>query len=230
MKILLALLLATALPALAIPGEITAQYELSNKGITIGRVSETFVRKGDTYTITSVSRSEGLLKMIYDETITLQSTGRMTENGLQPLRFEERRTREPAKRDVTATFDWERGVMHSRFRGESSEHPLPRGTQDRMSMMYQFLFLKPRAGNLVMTMSNGRKIEHYTYRLVEEVRIVTPMGEFDTLHVERVTYSPRESKADVWLAKAHDNFPVRVVFDDPKGLRVEQTVVALQTR
>ena len=45
---------------------------------------------------------------------------------------------------------------------------------------------------------------------------------------ERVTSSPKESKAQVWLAKNHFNFPVRVVFDDPKGLRVEQILVALQ--
>ena len=224
-----ALLLLAALPALAVPVEITAQYELTNKGITIGRVSESFVRKGDTYTISSVTRSEGILKIVYDEQITLQSAGKVNDGGLQPLRFEERRTREP-KRDVSATFDWERGVLQSRFRGETTQHALPRETQDRLSMMYQFMHLKPRSGNLVMAMSNGRKIEHYTYRLVDEVRIATPMGEFDTLHVERVTYGPKESKAEVWLAKDHHNIPVRVVFDDPRGLRLEQNIVALQTR
>jgi hypothetical protein len=36
-------------------------------------------------------------------------------------------------------------------------------------------------------MSNGRKVELYTYRFVDEVRIATPAGEFDTLHFERVT-------------------------------------------
>jgi hypothetical protein len=226
---LLALLLLAALPALAVPVEITAQYELTNKGITIGRVNESFVRKGDSYTISSVTRSEGILKIVYDEQITLQSAGRVNDGGLQPLRFEERRTREP-KRDVSATFDWERGVLQSRFRGETTQHALPRETQDRLSMMYQFMHLKPRSGNLVMAMSNGRKIEHYTYRLVDEVRIATPMGEFDTLHVERVTYGPKESKAEVWLAKDHHNIPVRVVFDDPRGLRLEQNIVALQTR
>ena len=120
--------------------------------------------------------------------------------------------------------------MQSRFKGETSQHQLPRETQDRISMMYQFMHLKPSSGNLVIAMSNGRKVEHYTYRLVEEVRIATPMGEFDTLHVERVTYSPKDSKADVWLAKDHFNIPVRVVFDDPRGLRLEQNIVALQTR
>ena len=230
MKNLLALLiLLAALPASAIPSEITAEYQLTNNGVTIGRVAESFVRKGDTYSISSVSRSEGILKVFYDEQITLQSVGRVVPGGLQPLQFDERRARD-SRRDVHATFDWERGVMQSLFKGETSRHQLPRETQDRISMMYQFMHLKPRAGHLVIAMSNGRKVEHYTYRLVEEVRIATPMGEFDTLHVERVTYSPKDSKAEVWLAKDHHNFPVRIVFDDPKGLRLEQTLVDLQTR
>ena len=229
MKMLFAVFLFTASIALATPTEITAEYQLANNGITIGRVSESFIRKGDTYSISSVSRSEGILKLLYDERITLQSTGNVNPRGLQPLQFDERRARDP-RRDVNATFDWERGLMQSRFKGETSQVPLPRETQDRISMMYQFMHLAPRAGNLVLAMSNGRKVEHYTYRLVDEVRISTPMGEFDTLHFERVIYSPNQNRAEVWLAREHFNFPVRVVFDDPKGLRLEQTIVALQTR
>ena len=215
--------------AFAMPSEIKAEYQLINNGITIGRVQETFVRKGDTYAISSVSRSEGVLKVLYDEQITLQSAGRESPAGLQPLTFEEKRTKE-SKRDVSATFDWSRGVMQSRFKGETSMHPLPPETQDRISMMYQFMHLKPRAGNVVMSMSNGRKVEAYTYRIVDDVRLATPMGEMDTVHIERVTTLPRQSKVEVWLAKQHYNFPVRVVFDDPKGLRVEQNIVALQAR
>jgi hypothetical protein len=228
MKSLLALL-AFASAAAAAPNEITAEYQLTTKGLTIGHVNETFVRKGDDYSISSVSRSEGILKILYDEQITLQSVGKVGALGLQPLRFDEHRAREPL-RDVNATFDWERGVMLSHFKGETSQLPLPRDTQDRISMMYQFMHLTPRPGNFVIAMSNGRKVEHYTYRFVDEVRIATPMGEFQTLHFERVTYSPKDNKAEVWLARDHFNFPVRVVFDDPKGLRLEQTIVALQSR
>ena len=41
---------------------------------------------------------------------------------------------------------------------------------------------------------------------------------------------PDEVRADVWLAKDRFNFPVRVVFDDPKRFRLEQTIVALDIR
>jgi hypothetical protein len=229
MRRLAALLLASAAAAAsaAAPTRISAEYELTNRGLTIGRVQESYVREGGRYQIQSVSRAEGALKLFYDERITLQSVGEVVDHGLKPLSFEERRTREP-KRDVNATFDWANGVMHSRYRGEVTQHALVPATQDRLSMMYQFMHVKTGAGPMTMSMSNGRKVERYTYRLVGEPRIETPAGEFDTLHFERVTSQPNDRHVEVWLAKSHHNFPVRVVFDDPRGLRVEQRLVALK--
>jgi hypothetical protein len=213
----------------AAPSEITAEYQLSSAGLTIGRIKETFVRKGETYRILSVTRAEGVLKLVLDDQIVLSSTGRIVAGGLQPLAFSQRRTREPA-RDIEATFDWERGIMLSTFEGRQSEVPLPRLTQDRLSLMYQFMNLDRGDGTVVLPMSNGRKVELYTYRFVSEERLPTPAGEFDTLHYQRVTQGPKESRAEVWLAKDRFNLPVKVVLDDPKGLRIEQSLVALQAR
>ena len=226
----LAVLLLASLPALAaaIPNRIHAEYELVNNGLTIGRVQESFVRTGDSYEIRSVSRAEGMLKVLYDEQITLQSTGKVGDAGLKPLQFDERRTKEP-KRDVSATFDWERGVLQSRYRGEVTRHALPAATQDRISMMYQFMHVKPRQGNMTLTMSNGRKVEKCTYRMVDEVKIGTPAGEYDTVHFERVVSEPNDRHVEVWLAKEKSFFPVRILFDDPRGFRVEQRLVSLRT-
>ena len=99
---LLFLLISTA--AHALPTEVTAEYRLSNNGLTIGRVNETFVRRGDTYTIQSVTRSDGVLKMIYDDQITLESSGRIVASGLQPLEFGQRRARD-SSRDIKAVFE-----------------------------------------------------------------------------------------------------------------------------
>lgn len=228
MKFLAALLFAST-GALAIPNEITAEYQVMNSGVKIGRVNETFTRKGDDYFIQSVTRSEGPLKLIFDDQVTLESTGKVVGGGLRPLRFEQKRARD-SRRDVDATFDWERGVMRSTFRGESSEVALPSDTQDRLSLMYQLMRARAVEGTMKVPMANGRKVELYTYRLVREEKLTTPAGEFDTLHFERVTGKPTESRADVWLAKDRFNFPVRVVFDDPRGFRLDQILVALQTR
>lgn len=219
--------LAASGAALANPTDIAAEYQLVFTGFTIGHVSETYSRKGDTYAIRSVARAEGPLKLFLDDQLTLQSSGRVVASGLQPLEFAQHRANS-SKGAVEATFDWDRGIMHSQSGDSTSEVPLPTETQDRISLMYQFMNLKPGRERVEMHMSNGRKVELYTYRFVDEQNVVTPAGTFNTLHYERVTSGPKESKAQVWLAKDRFNFPVRVVFDDPKGLRVEQILVGLK--
>ena len=222
-------LLALSAASHALPVEVAAEYKLVSAGVMIGRVSETFQRNGDTYSIRSVTRSEGVLKLVLDDNVTLQSQGRVNAGGLQPLEFDQKRAGN-SSRDVHATFDWDRGVMVSRFRGETHDVELPKATQDRISVMYQFMTFATAAKTVEMSMSNGRKVERYTYRFVEEVRLSTPAGDFDTLHYERVTSSPKESKAAVWLAKDRFNIPVRVMFDDPKGLSLEQLIIELKVR
>jgi len=221
---------ATAAAALAAPPtQITARYDLSHPLLgTIGRVEESFQRRGDEYSIRSVTTSQGALKMVFDERLVLESDGRVNDQGLQPMRFSQTRTK-AAKQDVSATFDWQHGIMRSSKDGEVKEVPLPPKTQDRISVMYQFMNMPAGSDRVTMNMSNGRKVDSYTYRLVNEERVSTPAGAFDTLHYQRVTTDPKESHADVWLAKDRFNFPVRVVFDDPKGLRLEQNLVTLDT-
>ena len=229
MKTIAALVLATAANAAPVPAEIKAEYEVTSAGVRIGRVHDSYVRKGDTYAIQSVTRSEGPLKAFLDDQVTLESAGRIVAGNLRPSQFGQRRMKDPS-RDVSATFDWERGVIHSSYKGERKEIPLPEATQDRISLLYQLMNVTPRTGAMTIPMSNGRRVEVYTYRIVDNVRITTPAGEFDTLHLERVNASARENRAEVWLAKDRFNFPVRVVFDDPRGLRLEQNLVALQAR
>jgi hypothetical protein len=197
--------------------------------VIVGRVRETFVREGGTYRIESVTRAEGPLKLLLDGTVTLQSEGRVGPRGLVPLRFEQRRTRD-ASRDILATFDWAASRMRSEYRGEERTEPLPAGTQDRLSVMYQFMNLATRANEVRVHMSNGRKVELYAYRKVDEPLLVTPAGEFATVHFERVLDSPQGRQAQLWLAKDRFNLPVRVVFTDPKGLSLDQELVSLVTR
>jgi hypothetical protein len=229
MKLFAASIVFASLAAAAQPTEVTAEYRVTNSGMTIGSVSETFVRKGDSYTIRSVTSSDGVLKPFLDDQITVESSGRVGESGLQPLEYGERRLKD-SKRDLKMTFDWSKGVMKTLFRGESSEVALPAATQDRISVMYQFMNMRELGDTLSIPMAERQKVELFNYRLIEEVKLTTPAGEFDTRHYQRVVSDPKDTRADVWLAKDRFNFPVRLVLDDPKGFRLEQTLVDLQTR
>ncbi len=230
MKVLLAaLLLSTSVAAAAPPSEVIAEYTVIHTGLTIGRINEVFLRKGDLYTAQSVTRSEGPLKLLLDDQITLESSGRLGAAGLQPLEFVQRRAKDP-KRDLHTSFDWDKGTVSTLLHGEKSEVALPPETQDRLSAMYQFLHIASYGPTLAMPMAMGRRVETYNYRLVEEGKLATPAGEFDTLHYARVTEKPGDTKVDVWLAKDRYKFPVRAIFDDPKGFRLEQMLVLITTR
>lgn len=216
--------------AAAQPLQIEAQYIVTtNGGITIGRANESFTRKGDAYTIRSETRSEGVLKTFVDDQFTVESSGRVGKEGLKPLEYNERRAKDN-KRDLKSTFNYKIDVMHTEMRGEPSDAWVPPGTQDRISIMYQFAHLPELGDTLVIPMADRRRIKTYTYKMIGDERIATPAGEFDTRHYQRVLDEPKETKVDVWLAKARNNFPVRVIFDDPKGFKLEQLLVSLEIR
>lgn len=229
MKTLLLLLALLSSAAWATPTAIEAEYRISRNGLHIGRVQETYARDGAAYRIESVTRTDGVLKLLYDDSIVLQSEGRFGASGLVPLRFEQRRARDPG-RDIRATFDWDRAVMHSEYKGEKQDHALPRGTQDRLSIMYQFMNVRPIGDEVTMHMSNGRKVELYRYRKVDEPVLSTPAGDFETLHYARVTENEHESKAEIWIAKDRFQLALRAIFDDSSGARLEQSIQRLSTR
>jgi hypothetical protein len=221
--------LSLAAPALALPTQIEAEYLISTSGIPIGRVSESYSRTENAYRIESTTRSEGLFKLFRDDTVILKSEGRVVPAGLQPLRFEQQRAGDRT-RDILAAFDWAGSLLRSRYRGEESTHPLPPGTQDRLSILYQFMNMAPGGNEVRLHMSNGRKVERYAYRKVDEPVIRTPAGEFATVHYERITEGANEDKAQLWLAKDRYNLAVRIVFQDARGLQLEQTITSLATR
>lgn len=230
MRLLAAAAAFLAIPAaLALPVQVDAEYSVSAAGVPIGRVTETFRRDGDAYRIESTTRAEGVLKLFRDDTIVLTSAGRVGPKGLQPLHFEQRRLGDRT-RDIVAEFDWAKAELRSEYRGESSVHALPPGTQDRLSILYHFMGGGTAAKLVRLHMSNGRKVEAYAYRKVGEPVIATPAGEFATAHYERVTESEKESRAQLWLARDRFNLPVRVVFEDAKGLKLEQNLVSLTAR
>ena len=230
MKTLLILFVAVlSSQAWATPTSIEAEYKISRNGLHIGRVLETYARDGGAYRIESVTRTDGVLKLLYDDSIVIQSEGRFGTAGLVPLRFEQKRARDPS-RDIRATFDWERAVMHSEYKGEKHDHALPRGTQDRLSIMYQFMNVQPLGDEVTMHMSNGRKVELYRYRKVDEPVLRTPAGDFETLHFARVTEGEHESKAEIWIAKDRFRLTLRAIFDDSSGARLEQSILSLSTR
>lgn len=224
-KVIALLLVAASLTAQAAPGRITAHYSLTRNGQELAEVVEVFTQDRGRYRIESVTQAVGVLRLLTRENIRFLSEGRVTRNGLQPLHFEHHRGAAPARR-IIADFDWKARQARLQHDGEEEILPISPGLQDRLSLMYQFMFLKLDKPVLVFDMTNGRKISRYTYRRVEEGELVTPAGSFRTVQWSRVR-EPGDEGTDVWLALDRHQLPVKIVFEEEGGARLTQVLTRL---
>lgn len=211
--------------AQAAPQQIQASYKLIKNGQQVGVVTERFQQAENRYTLESETSATGVFALFAKGKIRLSSRGEVTADGLRPLHFEHHRGADPAKL-ITADFDWSKRSATHRFDGETETAALTPGAQDRLSLLYQFMFKPPRKGEIRLAMTTGRKLNLYRYRLVGEEKITTPAGSFSTLHLSR-QHVADEDGTEIWLAKSRHYFPVRIVFEEKGGGRLEQILTSL---
>ena len=231
-RALLAMGLA-ALAALPVAGDaappesVKASYDVFKDGLHVAVVQETFEKNGARYHIVSESTPAGLLALLVRTHIRVQSSGAVTAAGLRPEQFEYGRL-DDAGKNVSATFDWQGGQLHMTFDGRNESIALPQGTQDRVSLMYQFMFLPAeKFDSLAFHMTNGKKIEPYRYHLAGTERIDTPLGKLNTLRLVKQR-EPGDNAVEVWLAPDRNFFPVRLLILENDGSRFEQVITRLE--
>lgn len=227
--LLAALLITGSLNALAAPPQrVTATYSLSRNGQEMAQVVETFARNKGRYQIESVTTAVGIYRVLTGESITLRSTGVVTKAGLQPVHFEHHRGSRADKK-IVADFDWRKRQATFVHDGNTETAPIPPGMQDRISLMYQFMFLPLKKPELSVDMSNGKKVTRYEYLRTGEDTLHTPAGTFRTLHLTRKR-EPGDDGTEVWLAEDRFHIPVKVLIEEDKGGRMEQVLTRLDIR
>jgi len=210
------------------PTEVKSAYGVFRNGIRVGTVDETFTREGDRYRIVSETVAAGALSWVLRDKLIVSSEGLITGAGLQPLRYEFRREKDP-KKTIRASFDWQALMMESAHDGKVERIPLRPGTQDRLSAMYQFMFATPRASQVGTWMTNGKNVEQYLYLKQGDPRVKTEAGEFNTMHYKRAIPLD-EDQAEIWVARDRNYLPVRILFTRTSGARDEQALLALSVR
>jgi len=209
----------------AAPQHIQATYDMRKSGQQFAVVSETFTQTGKRYRIESDTKGIGIFALFDKGGIKLVSSGEVTKDGLRPLHFEHHRGSDPAKL-VVADFDWDNNVLTLKYDGHTETAKLEPGTQDRLSLMYQFMFMPHKTKDMTFHMTNGRGLERYQYSAAGEEQLDLPAGTFKTLRYSR-QHKNDEDGTEVWLASAKDHFPVRVVIEEKKGGKLEQTLTQL---
>ena len=211
----------------ASPSRVQAIYEIYKGGLGIGRIEETYVFSKDHYTLVSTTRATGLLAIFRPGRIILRSSGLVGDHGLKPLSFSDVRESDES-RNRSAEFDWNAMQLTMIEQAQRTVVPLPEDTQDRLSAMYQFMFLSlSKTDKLDFHMTNGGKLDIYNYRITHDQSVTVPLGTFKALYVASVP-EPGVNRTEIWLATEHANFPYKMVITDPDGGSLTQVLTKFE--
>lgn len=210
----------------AAPTRIIAEYDVSRNGMLVARIHESFERQGNTYVIRSETRGAGILALARRANLVAISRGKVLPGGLQPEQFERTRGNDAATR-ASAEFDWNGRELTLLHDGKRETVPLVAGTQDRLSAMYQFMFMGLNGrSQLDLVVTNGAKLDRYTYDLRASEATDTPLGALRSVRLIR-RREAGDSGAEIWLATERAQLPARVIVQETDGDRLEQLLTRL---
>jgi hypothetical protein len=204
------------------PDTIEAVYDVYKKGMRV-EITESYVRNQARYTLSSIWKPTGLLALVRPEKIVVTSSGLAGRQGLQPLLFDHRRELDKNK-DSRAEFDWDNKRLTLTHQGQQKVVALPEGTQDRLSAMYQFMFLPlPDGSRVDFPMTNGEKLDDYRYTVTHGQTIKVPAGEFKTIYLDS-QIKPGERRTEIWLAAEHHYLPCKMTITEANGDQLTQVL------
>ena len=199
-------------PALPRSAQLTFAVYKGASHFRVGEAVHTLEIDNGHYVIRAVTQTLGLVSLFKSYELIQDSSGSYTRLGLQPERFAEERKEKPATQSYWAEFD--HAAHLARF-SNGGEVALPPDMQDILSILYQFPAVSD--GEIAtVSVSNGRKIEHYEFRIVTDEEIDTAIGKLLTVHMSKL-HGPDEDGLEIWLAREYRLFPVKMRFIEKNG-------------
>jgi hypothetical protein len=165
--------------------------------------------------------------MLVGKILDAKTEGSIDSYGLAPASYVEKRFR---KEPTTTSFD--RTAQTIRFTGSDQTYPIKGGEQDRNSVIWQLASVARAARNKfkpgsewTFFVAGQRDAEPWTFKVIKQQKLRTPLGELKTLHITRTPPSgTNDQQLDLWLAPQREWYPVRLRFSEDNGDFIEQTL------
>ncbi|MDO9151862.1 MAG: DUF3108 domain-containing protein [Methylotenera sp.] len=207
---------------------VHSEFEVTRGGdsgiLGIAYITFNMDSRKNTYQLTSITEPKGLASIFLSK-LEQYSEGNVDEKGLKPSYYAYEFGANSGKNQY-AHLLWSDGVIEMTSNKGKKSEPLPEGTQDFLSFMYQFMFTPP-LNVMQITMTNGKYLRTYTYSFEGEETISTKLGDLKTLHL--LKSGENQEKTEVWLALDYQNIPVRIRKTEKDGAVLEQTVTTIST-
>lgn len=214
-------ILLSAVQASAAPKSVKLTYEVKRNGQRFGNVTETYSQTGKQYSLQSVTKGSGVYALLGER--KLLSQGDVTNDGLRPKHFESLQSSN-AKKTLINNFDWKARMLSMQVKGQAEQVALLPGTQDLLSVMYQFMFKPPTFGQLKLSITTGKRLKTHQYQVnAQSAKLITPAGEFKV--VELTEMDAADAKK-IYLATEKFALPVKIVVQDD-GATIEQLLTQM---
>ena len=171
---------------------------------------------GETYEARMETRAPGLPPRIQ------LSSGRITAEGLAPLRFSEKTRTEQATH-------FERAAQRLSFSNNRPATTLLAGAQDRLSVLLQLGAMLagephrfPAGTTVLIQTATTRDAEPWAFTVEGAEPLDLPGGSVSTVKLVRPPRHEFDQRMELWLAPGLDYAPVRLRLTQPNGDWVDQ--------
>jgi hypothetical protein len=155
-------------------------------------------------------------------TRTQTSTGQVTAEGLEPVRFSDKNRSEQA-----AHFERDKGKVS--FSSNRPDAPLLAGAQDRLSVMLQLGAMIggapqkfPPGTEIAVQTADTQEAQGWVFTVEATEQLHLPGGSVSALKLIRNPRKEYDQKVELWLAPRMDYVPVRLRLTQPNGDSVDQ--------
>ena len=206
------------------PQRVQMDFAVNSGAMRLGEGRDVLEHDGKQYSVISESKTVGLAAFFYKMNVRRESRGLITRSGLRPLHFEENRSRKPKR---AADFDWDAKLIKLTDGENISTVELPDNTYDQTSFSYAFAFRSPDEELPPVHLTDGHRLSDYKYKMVGKEKIKTPIGELETVHIQKVREADDKRGFEVWLAVGHHYLPVQIRLIEKDGTVLDSTVTAI---
>lgn len=201
-------LLAEQPPA---PTLFEADYSIHMKGARVARMKRRFHQlDSGIYQYHSETRTTGLISIFRKDRIVETSNWQLQNQKLIPVEYYYSHSGGKKDRLVNISFDWENKRITNSIDGSSWKMPTSPNVMDKL--LYQLaLMYDLQAGRIPLhyTVADGGKTKTYNFEILGEELLETPLGEFQTLKLER--HKPNSKRKSIlWCATQLEYLPVKV--------------------
>lgn len=233
--------LASVATASDIP-DFSANYLVKLNGIQAGELKRSLSTE-DTglRRFKSVSQAKGVFSFFKPDIIEETSLWKLDNDRVQPQYYRYQRSGGDKEKMLSMAFDW----ANNQVSIDDKKHPwtleLETGVLDKL--VYQISLMRDLDRGIQQVdyrIADGGRLKTYKIRVLGEETITTPLGDIDTLKLNRERDDDSERETTLWCAPALNYLPVKLehVEDDKtftallrhlKGIDSEQAFNQLQS-